>query len=97
LNSSSEAKNRKKPDVFEASLGFNDEVLTRQRDPVGKPDIERDSVLRSDCARDVPLAGGVFSEENVARSESYLSASLKLNLTLAAQCHDELPPPSLSL
>jgi hypothetical protein len=43
-----------------------------------------------DCVHCVPLASGVFSEQDVPWSQSYLSSSLELNLAFAAQCHDEL-------
>ena len=62
----------------------------RQCGPVGKTNVESDPVLQSDSARDVPLASGVFSEQDVPWSQSYLSPSLELNLAFAAQCHDEL-------
>src|SRR5439155_7292836 len=65
-------------------------VLTRQCGPVGKSNVERDPVVRSDRARDMPLASGVFSEQDVSWSQSDLSSSLELNLAFASQCHDEL-------
>jgi len=38
----------------------------------------------------MPLAGCVFSEQNVSWSQTDLSSSLELNLAFAAQCHNEL-------
>ena len=66
------------------------EILTRQCGRVGKSDIERDPILRSDRSRDMPLTSGIFSEQDVSWPQSDLSSSFEFNFAFAAQCHDEL-------